>query len=188
VYNKFAEGGPKGDKNTLNSPRYNAKQEEAMYNYMRDRGLNEIQASAILGNLAVESYLNADLHQIGGGPAYGLMQAEGQRQRDMRTYDEVPYQFGAKLSPEEQQQLDYIINKGVQSYKPGEWGNKGFRGARQARQAFLDVDNLKDATNIITYNFLRPGKPHTARRQAMAEYYYDKYKNPYFIPLNAFSQ
>ena len=88
-----------------------------MWNYLRGRGLNEEQTAAVLGNLAVESYLNADIHQK-NGPAYGLIQAEAGRQRAMRTHNDTPYLFGSKLSPEEQQQLDYVIDKGIDNYSP----------------------------------------------------------------------
>ena len=160
-----------GDKRTLESKYYDKKRERPIYDYLRYNGLNSAQAAGLMGNLAVESYLKADLHQI-GGPAYGLMQAEAGRQRAMKNHPYI-YEFGSGLTPEEQQQLDYIIDKGINSYTPGEWGRKGFSGARQARQAFLDTDDLNAATTIITNNFLRPGKPHTTRRQAMAEYYDD---------------
>lgn len=188
VPNTHGEGGPKGDKNVLDSQLYNAGQEEAMYRYLVSRGLNEAQAAGILGNLAVESYLNADMHQHGGGPAYGLMQAEAGRQKAMRNHNDTPYLFGSKLSPEEQQQLDYIIDKGIDSYTPGEWGKRGYSGAREARRAFLNSKDVNQATDIFMYNYLRPGKPNANRRRKMANYYYEKHKDPYFIPLNSFSE
>ena len=162
-----------GDKATINNKYYDVKRERPMYDYLRDNGLNSYQTAGLLGNLSVESYLKADLQQI-GGPAYGLMQAEAGRQKAMRNYNDVPYQFGSNLTPEEQQQLDYIINKGIKEYTPGEWGRKGFKGAREARNAFLNVNNTKTATRIIRDNFLRPGKPHKERRDAMAEYFDEK--------------
>lgn len=171
---KFKKG---GDKATLNHPKYNAAKEKPMYDYLRYRGLGAPQASGMLGNLAVESWLNADLQQQGGGPAYGLMQAEASRQTAMKNYDGAVYQFGSNLSPEEQQQLDYIIDKGVNVYTPGEWGRKNFNGARDARAAFINADDVRTASDIVTNNFLRPGKPHIDRRRAMSEYYYDKYNS-----------
>ena len=187
VYNKYALGGPEGDKNTLDSPYYNAKQEKPMWNYLRSRGLSEAQAAGVLGNLAVESYLNADMHQK-NGPAYGLIQAEAGRQRAIRTHNDTPYQFGSKLSPEEQQQLDYIIDKGIDTYTPGEWGKRGYSGAREARKAFLKTEDVNKASDIFMYNYLRPGKPNANRRRKMSNYYYGKHKDPYFIPLDSFLQ
>lgn len=177
-------GGPLGSPNILNSPHYNATHEAAMYNYLANE-LNDEQTAGIMGNLAVESYLNADMKQKGGGPAYGLIQAEGARQKAMKNYHDVPYLFGSGLSWEEQQQLDYMLNKGIKSYTPGEWGRKGFSGARQARQAFIDSNDTQEASDIFTFNYLRPGKPNVARRRAMSNYYYDKYKQPYVVPFNA---
>lgn len=177
--NTFEEG---GDKATLNSRHYNAAHEEAMYKYLRNNGLDDIHTASILGNAAVESYLNADMKQK-NGPAYGLIQAEASRQRAMRNYDEVPYVFGSGLTQEEQQQLDYIVNKGINNYTSGEWGRKNFSGARQARQAFINANTLNKASDIFTYNYLRPGKPHIERRRKMSNYYLEKHGTPYAIPL-----
>lgn len=163
-----------GNKNILNSRRYKAKSEKPIYDYLRWKGLNHQQASGFMGNLSVESYLDAELNQI-GGPAYGLMQAEGSRKKAMLNYNEVPYSFGSGLTQEEQQQLDYIVDKGVNTYTPGEWGEKGFSGARKAREAFLNTTSTREASDIITNNFLRPSKPHTDRRREMSDYYDDKY-------------
>ena len=171
----YAKG---GDKSTLNSPLYNSAHERAMYDRLRQRDLSNAQASGLLGNISVESYLNADLKQK-NGPAYGLMQAEGARQKAMRNYDYV-YEFGSGLSPEEQQQLDYIINEGIYKDTPGEWRHgKGYSRAKDARKAFLNTEDVNKAAMIVQNNFLRPGKPHTQRRQDMAEYYEDKYSRTF---------
>lgn len=179
IRNTYANG---GDKDTINSKKYNAEQVNPMYDYLRENGLTNEQASGILGNIAVESYLNADMKQI-KGPAYGLIQAEGPRKKAMLEYNETPYSFGSGLSPEEQQQLDYIIDKGVQNYTPGEWGMSGFSGARQARNAFLNIKTTRRASDIITRNYLRPSKPAYDRRRKMSEYYYNTQKEriPYQI-------
>lgn len=179
IRNTYASG---GDKDTINNKKYNAEQVNPMYDYLRENGLTNEQASGILGNLAVESYLNADMKQI-KGPAYGLIQAEGSRKKAMLEYDRTPYSFGSGLSPEEQQQLDYIIDKGIKHYTPGEWGRAGFSGARQARNAFLNVDTTRSASDIITRNYLRPSKPAYDRRRKMSDYYYDTQKEriPYQI-------
>jgi len=179
IRNSFDNG---GDKNTINNPKYNAKQVNPMYDYLRDNGLTNEQASGLMGNLAVESYLNADMKQV-GGTAYGLMQAEEPRKSAMLAYNETPYSFGSGLSPEEQQQLDYIINKGIKKYTQNEWGKTGYSGARAARVAFLNAKNTREASDIITRNYLRPGKPAYARRRKMSDFYYNTQKEriPYQI-------
>lgn len=182
-----------GDKNTLNSHLYNSTHEGAIYKHLRGKDLNNAQASALMGNLSVESYLNADLKQR-NGPAYGMMQAEGQRQKAMKNYDYI-YEFGSGLSPEEQQQLDYIVNEGMYKDTPGEWRHgKGYSTAKSARKDFLNTEDVNKASSIITNNFLRPGKPHTERRKAMSNYYYDKYisafpynMEEYEVPYSQFS-
>ena len=183
-----AEGGPivtTADSATVHNPHYEADRENRMYDYLRNKGLDHTEAVALLGNLSVESYLDADLHQI-NGPAHGLMQAEGSRKDAILNYYDNPYVFGNGLTANEQQQLDYIVDKGILNYTPGEWGKRGYRGARDARNAFLNEEDPIKASDIITRNFLRPGKPHTERRRTMTKYFDEsqnernKYRfNPY---------
>lgn len=175
-----ADGGPLGDKDTLSHPKYNAASEEAMYNYLANSGLNNAQAAGIMGNLAVESLLNSNINQF-NGPAYGLIQAEGARKKALKFYQGNPYVFGSGLLPEEQKQLDYIIDVGINNYTPGEWGKQGYSGARAARKAFIDSSDVNEASDIFMRNYLRPGKPHQERRRKMSNYYFDKYGHNDFI-------
>lgn len=178
--NSYANGGPLGDKDTLYHPQYNKNSEAAMYNYLSNNGLNSAQVSGIMGNLAVESFLNSDINQF-NGPAYGLIQAEGARKKALKEYQGNPYVFGSGLSPEEQKQLDYIIDVGINNYTPGEWGKKGYSGARAARKAFIDSSDVDEASDIFMKNYLRPGKPHQDRRRKMSNYYFNKYNKNNFI-------
>ena len=69
-----------GDSATLNHPKYKADHKQVIYDYLRGRGVGAVQAAGLMGNLAVESWLNANIKQVGGGPAYGLAQMEESRQ------------------------------------------------------------------------------------------------------------
>lgn len=179
---KFATGGPVGEgRKTYESNLYNHKEEAAMYSYLRSRGVPHVQASAIMGNIAVESYLDPNISQIGGGSGYGLIQATDKARKDsFINYDGQPYEFGSKLDPETQRQLDYIIDKGLNTYTIGEWKKvKGISGARNARKKFLSETDVNKASDLFTRSYLRPGKPHTERRQSMSSFYDEKYKNPF---------
>lgn len=162
---------------TYNHPKYNHAEEQVIYSYLRDRGVPHIQASAIMGNIAVESMLNPEISQIGGSGGYGLIQAtDRSRKNNFINYDGQPYVFGSKLNPETQRQLDYIIDKGLDTYTIGEWrGNENISKARVARQRFLEADSVKKASKIFMENYLRPGKPHEKRRTSMSNYFHDKY-------------
>ena len=99
---------------TFNHPKYNHDEESYIYQYLIDQGVPHTQASAIMGNIAVESMLNPHISQVGGGGGggYGLIQATDQpRKNNFINYDGQPYVFGSKLDPETQRQLDYIIDK-----------------------------------------------------------------------------
>lgn len=177
-YNKFDGGGPIGEgTDTYNHHRYNHDEEAAIYSYLRERGVPHTQTSAIMGNLAVESMLDPHITQIGRGGGYGLIQATDQpRKNNFINYDGQPYMFGSKLDPETQRQLDYIIDRGLNTYTIGEWKKiKGTSGARDARKKFLSETDINKASDLFTRSYLRPGKPHKERRQSMSNYFNDNY-------------
>lgn len=176
--NVFDEGGPAGEgKDTYNHPLYNHAEEAEIYSYLRSKGVPHVQASAIMGNIAVESMLNPEITQIGGGGGYGLIQAtDRSRKKAFINYDGQPYEFGSNISPETQRQLDYIIDKGLNTQTRGEWrGNHNIGRASVARRKFLEATDVNKASKIFTENYLRPGKPHTKRRKSMSNYFNDNY-------------
>lgn len=181
IYNSFGDGGPTGEGTaTYNHPRYNHNEEAAIYSYLRERGVPHTQTSAIMGNIAVESMLDPNISQIGGGGGYGLIQATDQpRKNNFINYDGQPYEFGSELEPETQIQLDYIIDKGLNNYTIGEWRKVGKSGARNVRKEFLKESDIIKASDLFTKGYLRPGKPHTKRRQSMSTFYNEKYTNPF---------
>lgn len=162
---------------TYNHPKYNHTEEAEMYSYLRSRGVSHIQASSVMGNIAVESMLNPEITQIGGGGGYGLIQAtDRSRKNAFINYDGQPYEFGSNISPETQRQLDYIIDKGLNTQTRGEWrGNHNIGRASVARRKFLEATDVNKASTIFTENYLRPGKPHTKRRKSMSNYFNDNY-------------
>lgn len=162
---------------TYNHPKYNHAEEAEIYSYLRSRSVPHVQASAIMGNIAVESMLNPEITQIGGGGGYGLIQAtDRSRKKAFINYDGQPYEFGSNISPETQRQLDYIIDKGLNSQTKGEWrGNHNIGRASVARRKFLEATDVNKASKIFTENYLRPGKPHTKRRKSMSNYFNDNY-------------
>lgn len=172
---------------TYNHPLYNHEEEAKIYSYLRDRGVGHIQAAAIMGNIAVESMLNPEISQIGGG-GYGLIQAtDKSRKNAFINYDGQPYVFGSDLNPETQRQLDYIVDKGLNKQTKGEWrGNHNISRASKARQRFLEATDVDKASKIFTENYLRPGKPHTKRRTSMSRYFNENY-GELERQLNAFS-
>lgn len=195
VPNYFKSGGllktssndePKGKgTSTYNHPKYNEEEESHIYSYLREKGVPHVQSVAIMGNIAVESLLNPHISQIGGGGGYGLIQATDQpRKNNFINYDGQPYEFGSKLDPETQRQLDYIIDKGLNTYTIGEWKKvKGTSGARDARKKFLSESSVDKASDLFTRSYLRPGKPHKERRQSMSMFYDEKYKNPFEVGI-----
>lgn len=170
----------------IDNPNYKSDREGPIYKYLINKGLNDVQASALVGNLAVESLLDANAKQI-RGTARELGQWEGDRLEAIRNFPYI-YEFGSGVTPDEQRQLDAILSRGIYNDVPGEWRHGyGFNRASDARQGFLSSDNPEAASDILMYNYFRPGKPRQNRRRAISKYYYDKYKiedNSYSVPFN----
>lgn len=176
--NKFVDG---GETSIVNNKNYNENKADLYYDYLRNNGLNHEQTAGVLGNMAVESYLNANIKQK-NGPAYGLMQWEGIRKNKVKNYKGNPYLFGSKLSAEEQKQLDYIINSTIGEYDSDEWKATGeeFSGntaSRDSQKAFKNTKNVKEATILLLDNYERPKVPVKEKRLNMANYYDKKYKD-----------
>lgn len=166
---------------TYNNQMYNHREEEAMYEYLRTKGVPHTQASAIMGNISVESFLDPRIKQIGGS-GEGLIQAtDPDRKERFKNFKGDVYMFGSGLDPETQRQLDFIVNEGLNKFTSGEWRhNHKISRARDARKKFINTEDLIEASDIFTENYLRPGKPHLERRREMTEYFnskYNTYKN-----------
>lgn len=54
--------------------------------FFQNQGWSRAQAIGIVANLDAESGMDAGVHQIGGGPGYGLAQWENPRQRDFAAW------------------------------------------------------------------------------------------------------
>lgn len=158
------------------NPNYNNMEEAMIYKYLRYNDIPHIQTSAIMGNLATESYLDPFMKQVNGN-GDGIMQVtDPVRSENFHNYVGEPYVFGSFLRPETQRQLDYIINKGLRESTPGEWRHsKTIDKARIAKKMFLNTEDLSEAARIFSENYLRPGKPHMDKRLSLANYFYSKY-------------
>ena len=76
--------GANGPSPTGNGDR-GARIDQAMA-YFQSQGWSEAQAAGIVANLDAESGMAHNIHQIGGGPGYGLAQWEGPRQASFREW------------------------------------------------------------------------------------------------------
>lgn len=189
--NKF-ENGTDEDKKTVlpvarvvRNKNYDSTRPQKYYDYLRSNGLNHAQAIGILGNIAVESYLEPDMKQI-DGPAYGLMQWEGKRQDRVRKYNKS-YNFGSKLTPKEQNQLDYIIETTMGKFDSNEWVGHGFEGnnrSRDSQKAFKNTKDVDEATKLILNNYARPNDRKEDERLTMSKYYDSSIINKYKLMDN----
>lgn len=178
--NKFKEGGLSStwDSGYIRKNRGNL---DYLYNQHRRSGLTHNQAIALLSNYIVESGADPHMKQIGGGFGEGLIQfTDSSRKSSLKEFQPI-HDFDGVLDPELQRQARYITTN-VSNLKPGEWRHGGksnkFNTARGAKEAFFDNSkSLDDLVEIVSENYVRPGKPHLDRRKEVAAYlnkeYYD---------------
>ena len=178
--NKFDEGGLSStwDSGYIRKNRGNL---DYLYNQHRRSGLTHNQAIALLSNYIVESGADPHMKQIGGGAGEGLIQfTDPSRKSSLKEFQPI-HDFDGVLDPELQRQARYITTN-IANLKPGEWRHGGksnkFNTAREAKEAFFDNSkSLDDLVEIVSENYVRPGKPHLDRRKEVAAYlnkeYYD---------------
>lgn len=114
-----------------------ARIDQAM-TYFQAQGWSEAQAAGIVANLDAESGMNPNIHQIGGGPGYGLAQWEGPRQASFREWAGKAIQnssFG--------EQLEFI-----------QWELTHTESA--AGNALRGADGPAEAASIVTRLYERP--------------------------------
>ena len=129
------------------------------------RGFNTNQTAAIIGNLYHESKLNPSQKQYDKGPGRGLAQY---------TKGDKRYEYMQKKSNTNNQnvndtsfQFNHILDEMLHS-DPQITSNAWLRKKNQ--QDFLNTDDLKQATSMVSSKFLRPGKPQLQKRENISEY------------------
>lgn len=179
--NSFDDGGKLSSTWDSNYIRKNRGNLDYLYNQHRRSGLTHNQAIALMSNYIVESGADPHMQQIGGGSGEGLIQfTDPSRKASLKEFQPI-HDFDGVLDPELQRQARYITTN-VAGLKQGEWrhGGKsnGFDTAREAKESFFNNSkSLTDLVEIISENYVRPGKPHLDRRKEVATYlnkeYYD---------------
>ena len=129
------------------------------------RGFNTNQTAAIIGNLYHESKLNPSQKQYGKGAGRGLAQyTKGDKRYEyMKNKSNINNQNVNDTSF----QFNHILDEMLHS-DPQITSNAWLRKKNQ--QDFLNTDDLKQATSMVSSKFLRPGKPQLQKRENISEY------------------
>ena len=129
------------------------------------RGFNTNQTAAIIGNLYHESKLSPSQKQYGKGPGRGLAQyTKGDKRYEyMKNKSNINNQNVNDTSF----QFNHVLDEMLHS-DPQITSNAWLRKKNQ--QDFLNTDDLKQATSMVSSKFLRPGKPQLQKRENISEY------------------
>ena len=155
---------------TLKGYGSNLKQENLnlFYNILNARtDLNKYQKAAIAANVAHESYFNPTQKQI-GGPAFGILQYEGDRQKEYKQFINNPKYKGKSMEAA----LDYLVNTMVGNPDTQKHWNKGrkYNSAIEAYEKFTKAGDLRTAMDSSFYGYVRPKDDSSyAKRYKLAE-------------------
>ena len=107
-------------------------------NFFQGQGWSRAQAIGIVANLDAESGMDQGIHQIGGGPGYGLAQWENPRQRDFAAWAGKDI-HGSSF----EEQLQFVQYELTHS-------------ERAAGNALRGADTPGEAASIVTRLYERP--------------------------------
>lgn len=130
---------------------------EKTFNYFVEKGLTDKQSAGIVGNLMVESGINPNSNQTGGGPGRGIAQWSV----DGRWKTLQQWADGREIL-ELQTQLDFVWYELNGSYKA-------------ALAELNTTTTISEATKVFSDKYEAPGIPHMDRRIALANEAYGKY-------------
>lgn len=133
------------------------KQREAYEYFTNKRGMSEIQALAIIGNLMAESGLKDDIYGD-NRTSYGIQQWHNERMDKLFKHAKKK----GHSTPTFKDQLEFLADEyeGKTGYSNFLYTRKGKEGPgyyNYSRQDFMNADNLKDA--VVAWN-QGAGRPH----------------------------
>ncbi len=149
---------------------YSGSPVDQTYQYLKGRGIPDVQAFAIIGNIYQESQFNPNIYNLEGSGAYGIHQWLGVRKNKLiDTYGEKPTL---------ENQLEFLIDEHNGKYRGYGWNyinngaeNKKLGYYNYSRNEFNNATSIPDATIAWNQGFGRPGKNELAndKRIAFAE-------------------
>lgn len=155
---------------TLKGYGSNLKQENLnlFYNILNARtDLNKYQKAAIAANVAHESYFNPTQKQI-GGPAFGILQYEGDRQKEYKQFINNPKYKNNLMKAS----IDYLYSTMIGNPDTQKHWNAGrkYNSAREAYGSFKNANDLRTAMDSSFYGYVRPKDDKSyAKRYKLAE-------------------
>lgn len=134
----------------------NLKQENLnnFYNILNARtDLNKYQKAAMAANVAHESYFNPTQKQI-GGPAFGILQYEGDRQKEYKQFINNPKYKNNLMEAS----IDYLYDTMVGNPDTQKHWNAGrkYNRAIEAYDSFKNAKDLRTAMDSSFYGYVRP--------------------------------
>ena len=146
---------------------------ELVYNYLSFNGWSHNSICAVLGNMAVESYLNPGKSQDGGGGGFGLVQWDpASRYLDWAKVN--GYSANSLVGQMEFLMFD-IKPKEQSTWFDRKYINSSYAGYYMSSSAFIiSNQSVEYLTQVFLHSYERAGVSHLDRRLRAANYY-DQY-------------
>lgn len=150
--------------------------------FFKDKGLEDVQIAAIMGNMYAESGMDPSRHQ-GGGGGFGICQWDGGRKTNLYSYAASV----GKPATDLQVQLEFFWDHDIWQ---GSWfGSYVIKTqvdtndppvgtvVSGAKSRFLATADVEQATKEFCYGWERPGIPHIQKRIDAAKRYLEAMSN-----------
>lgn len=124
---------------------------DMLFEVSADTRLNKYQKAVILAHMGVESLFNPFQQQV-GGPAYGPMQFEAERQQEFKDYIK-------KYGDNSRAVVDYLVDTMVlkpDTTKHWRYFGDKYPRAMDSYNSFKDAKNLQEALESSYYGYVRP--------------------------------
>lgn len=143
---------------------------EKVWNFLKAKGLSDLHAAAIMGNIQHESGFDPSAIEAGNGIGLGLCQWSYGRRDQLEAY-------AAALGKPPSDLLTQL-NFFWMEYYPGassSYANFQWILSSYSYDDFIAADSIADATTIFCHGWERPGIPRLERRISSAIGYYSMY-------------
>ena len=124
---------------------------DMLFEVSADTRLNKYQKAVILAHMGVESFFNPFQQQV-GGPAYGPMQFEADRQQEFKKYVN---KYGTNF----RSAVDYLVNTMIlkpDTNKHWRYFGDKYPKAMDSYNTFKNAKDLNSALEASYYGYVRP--------------------------------
>lgn len=132
------------------------KTKEKVWNFLKDKGLDDIQAAAIMGNIQAESGFDPSIIERGSGIGFGLCQWSYGRRTQLEKFAKSKGKDPSDLVTQLQFFWAEFFPDAKSSYANNQWISSKYKYS-----SFMETDSIEEATRIFCFGWERPAEEHS---------------------------